>query len=287
VNGVRRVRCTLLSCLTFLALGCGGQAPVLSEGEPGGDGSAAEPVEVAAAPAEEAAHTAPAAERAMVLVAEGTFIMGWDAGKSDEQPPHAVFLDAFYIDQFEVMVQQYRSCVEAGGCEDPIYAPACNWDGFADNTHPINCVNRQNARDYCAWAGLRLPTEAEWEKAARGDDRRIYPWGDELLGDEANFRIGLGTATEPVGNHPNGISFSGAHDMAGNVWEWVEDWYAEDYYVRSPRKRPRGPEFGEFGVLRGGSWWFEAGALPAAHRVAYHPALTDIDIGFRCARDVK
>ena len=223
----------------------------------------------------------------MVLVAEGTFIMGWDAGKSDEQPPHAVFLDAFYIDQFEVMVQQYRSCVEAGGCEDPINAPACNWDGFADNTHPINCMNRQNARDYCAWAGLRLPTEAEWEKAARGDDRRIYPWGDELLGDEANFRIGLGTATEPVGNHPNGISFTGAHDMAGNVWEWVEDWYAEDYYVRSPRKRPRGPEFGEFGVLRGGSWWFEAGALPVAHRVAYHPALTDIDIGFRCARDVK
>ena len=213
--------------------------------------------------------------------------MGWDAVKSDEQPPPAVFLDAFYIDQFEVMVQQYRSCVEAGGCEDPIYAPACNWDGFADNAHHMNCMNRQNARNYCARAGLRLPTEAEREKAAPGDDRRIYLWGDELLGDEANFRIGLGTATEPVGNRPNGISFSGAHDMAGNVWEWVEDWYAEDYDVRSPRKRPRGPEFGEFGVLGGGSWWFEAGALPAAHRVAYHPALTDIDIGFRCARDVK
>ncbi len=287
MNGVRRVRCTLLSCLALLALGCGGQAPMLSEGKPGGDGSAAEPVEVAAAPAEEAARTAPATERAMVLVAEGTFIMGWDAGESDEQPPRAVFLDAFHIDQFEVMVQQYRSCVEVGGCEDPIYAPACNWDGFADNTHPINCMNRQNARDYCAWTGLHLPMETEWEKAARADDRRIYPWGNELLGDDANFRVGLGTATEPVGNHPNGISFSEAHDMAVYVWEWVEAWYAENYYVRSPRERPRGPECGEFGVLRGGSWWFEAGALPAAHREAYHPALTDIDIGFRCARDVK
>ena len=150
------------------------------------------------------------------------------------------------------MVQQYRSCVEAGGYEDPIYAPACNWDGFADNTHPINCMNRQNARDYCIWAGLRLPTEAEWEKAARGDDRRIYPWGHELLGDEAKFRVGLGTATEPVGNHPNAISFSGAHDMAGNVLGWVEDWYSEDYYVRSPCERRRGPVFGEFGVFRGG-----------------------------------
>ena len=221
----------------------------------------------------------------MVLVPAGTFIMGWDAGQRDEQPPHAVFLDTFHIDQFEVTVGQYRRCVEAGDCQDPIYAPNCNWDGFAGDNHPINCMNRQHARDYCAWAGLRLPTEAEWEKAARGTDRRIYPWGYELVGDEANFRIGLGTATEPVGNHPNGVSPYGVHDMGGNVWEWVEDWYAEDYYLRSPRERPLGPEFGEFGVLRGGSWWFEAGSLPAAHRVAYHPALTDIDIGFRCAGD--
>ncbi|MEE3257589.1 MAG: SUMF1/EgtB/PvdO family nonheme iron enzyme, partial [Candidatus Latescibacterota bacterium] len=185
----------------------------------------------------------------MVLVPEGAFVMGWDAGEPDERPPHVVFLDAFHIDQFEVTVGQYRVCVEAGACEDPIYAPSCNWDGFAGDTHPINCMNRQNALDYCTWAGLRLPTEAEWEKAARGTDGRIYPWGYELVGDEANFRVGAGTATEPVGNHPSGVSPYGVHDMGGNVWEWVADWYAEGYYARSPRERPTGPGQGEFGVL--------------------------------------
>ena len=224
------------------------------------------------------------ADHAMVLVPEGLFVMGWDAGDPDEQPPHQVFLSAYYIDQFEVTIGLYRHCVEDDACEEPAYAPNCNWDKDIDDTHPINCVNRQHALDYCAWAGLRLPTEAEWEKAARGTDGRIYPWGYELEGDEANFRFIAG-ATEPVGSRPAGVSPYGAHDMAGNVWEWVSDWYGDTYYAESPRDNPQGPLHGEFGVLRGGSWWFEKESLPAANREAYDPLLTDIDIGIRCARD--
>ena len=224
------------------------------------------------------------ADRAMVLVPEGLFVMGWNAGEPDEQPPHQVFLSAYYIDQFEVTIGLYRRCVEDDSCEEPAYAPNCSWDKDIEDTHPINCVNRQNALDYCAWAGLRLPTEAEWEKAARGTDGRTYPWGYELEGDEANFRFVVG-ATEPVGSRPAGVSPYGAHDMAGNVWEWVSDWYEDTYYAESPRDNPQGPLHGEFGVLRGGSWWFEKESLPATNREAYDPLLTDIDIGIRCARD--
>ena len=224
------------------------------------------------------------ADHAMVLVPEGLFVMGWDAGDPDEQPPHQVFLSAYYIDQFEVTIGRYRQCVEDDVCKEPAYAPNCNWDKDIDDTHPINCVNRQHALDYCAWAGLRLPTEAEWEKAARGTDGRTYPWGYELEGDEANFRFVVG-ATEPVGSRPAGVSPYGAHDMAGNVWEWVSDWYGDTYYAESPRDNPQGPLHGEFGILRGGSWWFEKESLPAANREAYDPRLTDIDIGIRCARD--
>lgn len=226
------------------------------------------------------------AARKMILVAEGEFVMGWATGDSDEQPSHIVYLDGFYLDVFEVTVEQYKQCVRAGGCEEPIYAPGCNWDGFEGKNHPINCMNRRNALAYCSWVGLRLPTEAEWEKAARGTDGRTYPWGYELVGDEANFRGSSIMATEPVGNHPSGVSPYGMHDMGGNVWEWVSDWYSADYYQHSPRERPTGPSSGEYGVLRGGSWWFDELALPSANRISYHPLLTDVDIGFRCARDL-
>lgn len=220
----------------------------------------------------------------MVEVPAGPFAMGWNQGEQAEQPVHVVRLDDFLIDRFEVTVAQYRSCVDAGICQEPVYGPNCNWDNAEGGLHPINCVNWFAARDYCAWVGLRLPSEAEWEKAARGNEGRVYPWGSDLEGHEANYRIGAGTSTEPVGSHPSGVSPYGAHDMGGNVWEWVADWYGEDYYSRSPPRNPTGPELGTHRVLRGGSWWFEADALPAAHRVPYVPLLTDIDIGFRCVR---
>ena len=270
--------------MALWALGCGQKDP----GQVSGDRVVA-PAPPGEAPATEddpptAVTEVNKAEHAMVLVPEGLFVMGWDSGDPDEQPPHQVFLSAYYIDQFEVTIGLYRRCVEADACDEPAYAPNCSWDKEIEDTHPINCVNRQHALDYCAWAGLRLPTEAEWEKAARGTDGRIYPWGYELEGDEANFRFIAG-ATEPVGSRPAGVSPYGAHDMAGNVWEWVSDWYGDTYYAESPRNNPQGPLRGEFGVLRGGSWWFEKESLPAANREAYHPQLTDIDIGFRCARD--
>ena len=273
-----------LVCMALWALGCGQKDP----GQVSGDRVVA-PAPPGEAPATEddpptAVTEVNKAEHAMVLVPEGLFVMGWDAGEPDAQPPHQVLLSAYYIDQFEVTIGLYRRCVEADACEEPAYAPNCSWDKEIEDTHPINCANRQHALDYCAWAGLRLPTEAEWEKAARGTDGRIYPWGYELEGDEANFRFIAG-ATEPVGSRPAGVSPYGAHDMAGNVWEWVSDWYGDTYYAESPRDNPQGPLRGEFGVLRGGSWWFEKESLPAANREAYHPLLTDIDIGFRCARD--
>lgn len=278
-----------LVCMALLALGCGQKTPgQVSEDRavaptPPEGATATEEISEAAEETSEVAEVNKA-DHAMVLVPEGLFVMGWNTGDSDEQPPHQVFLSAYYIDQFEVTIRLYRRCVEADACEEPAYAPNCNWDKDIDDTHPINCVNRQHALDYCAWAGLRLPTEAEWEKAARGTDGRIYPWGYELAGDEANFRFIAG-ATEPVGSRPAGVSPYGAHDMAGNVWEWVSDWYGDTYYAESPRDNPQGPLRGEFGVLRGGSWWFEKESLPAANREAYDPRLTDIDIGIRCARD--
>ena len=203
----------------LLALGCGGggaTAPFSASAEAPSSVSTFSPVDAEFL-------RPPLADRVMILVPEGTFVIGWDSGEADERPLHAVFLSASYVDWFEVIVGQYRLRVKAGGCEDPIYASSSNWDGFQDDTHPINCVNRQNAIDYCRWAGLRLPTEAEWEYAARGTYGRTFPWVYELVSDEANYHIGAETVTEPVGVHPSGASFYGLVDMEGNVWEWVAD----------------------------------------------------------------
>ena len=191
-----------LVCMALLVLGCGQK----NSGQvSGGRVVASAPTDEAPATQDDPPTEVNKADHAMVLVPEGLFVMGWDAGDPDERPPHPVFLSAYYIDQFEVTIGLYRRCVEDDACGEPAYAPNCSWDKDIDDTHPINCVNRQHALDYCAWAGLRLPTEAEWEKAARGTDGRIYPWGYELEGDEANFRFIAG-ATEPVGSRPQGVS---------------------------------------------------------------------------------
>jgi formylglycine-generating enzyme required for sulfatase activity len=181
-----------------------------------------------------------------------------------EIPQHRVHLDAFWIDQTELTNAQYRRCVEAGAC----WEPRC-WDNpdVSAPDQPVVCVSWEDALSYIAWAGGRLPTEAEWEKAARGSDGRVYPWGDEFDVRKVNFCDGKcalewkadaddGYAwSAPVGSYPEGASPYGALDMAGNVWEWVADWYDAGYYAVSPGRNPQGPESGHWPLLRGGSFF--------------------------------
>ena len=221
----------------------------------------------------------------MALIPGGISAMGSEEGDAEQKPVHVVELAAFYIDVYEVTVAQYRPCVEAGICAEPPSVNLCNWYENVEDTHPINCMYWEDARAYCEWAGLRLSTEAEWEKAARGTDGRTYPWGEDLDRNKANYGGGAMRTLE-VGSHPEGVSPYGVHDMAGNVWEWVQDWYNSYYYSTSPVEDPQGPESGSHKVLRGGSWHFLPRAVRTFHREPYHPLDTDPDIGFRCARDV-
>jgi formylglycine-generating enzyme required for sulfatase activity len=217
----------------------------------------------------------------MVYVTAGEFIMGSDEGGSNEQPVHAVYLDAFYIDKTEVTNVQYRACVEAGACDPP--GKTTYYDNAEYAQHPVVFVSWNDADAYCRWAGKRLPTEAEWEKAARGTDGRTYPWGEGIDCDHAQYS-GCGGGTVPVGSKPKGVSPYGALDMAGNVWEWVVDWYDSGYYSRSPGRNPPGPDSGWYRVLRGGSWYDVQGDARCAVRFLYNPWIRFNDVGFRCAR---
>jgi formylglycine-generating enzyme required for sulfatase activity len=231
----------------------------------------------------------------MVYVPEGEFRIGtpW----SRDAAAHTVALDAFWIDQTEVTNAHYSQCVAAGACS----VPACNWGEptYGDATkadHPAICVTWQAARTYCVWAGGRLPTEAEWEVVARGPDAALYPWGDEFDGTRLNScdvncphedhqipDVDDGYArTAPVGSFPSGASWCGALDMAGNVWEWVADWYGR--YPRTRQTNPTGPESGSERLIRGGSWfdYDEYGFLRADNRHPFEPRAGNDIIGFRC-----
>ena len=228
--------------------------------------------------------TAVDSDREMVLIPAGPFTMGSADGLERESPVHLVDLDDFYLDKYEVTLGQFRACVEAGACSEPPEVTKCLWHEGVGDDKPVNCMTWYDAQSYCQWAGLRLPSEAEWEKAARGTDGRVYPWGDEVDRGRANYRNGFGGPID-VGSFPTGVSPYGLYDMGGNVWEWVEDWYDPTYYATSPRDNPAGPDTGTGRVLRGGSWCFSADALRATVREPYNPEGTDTDIGFRCARD--
>ena len=241
----------------------------------------------------------------MVLVPAGKFWMGCSARDSicqkDEKPGRKVYLDAFEIDRTEVTVAQYRACVRAGKCSKPDESECYVWAGsawkkgaelsaaFKRDDHPVVCVNWNDATAYCGWAGKKLPTEAQWEKAARGTDGRVYPWGD----DKASCRYavmddggkGCGTGgTMAVGSKPSGASPSGAFDMAGNVWEWTADWYGDSYYRNGPTKNPSGASGGSYRVLRGGSWNYNAAFLRTSNRDGFAPGNRSDYLGFRCAR---
>jgi len=219
-------------------------------------------------------------EAEMVYVPAGEFLMGSEEGDSDESPVHTVYLDAYWIYKYEVTNEQYRSCIEAGKCEG-------NLENYPKNNYPAVYIGWTDAKRYCAWTGGQLPTEAEWEKAALGTDGRTYPWGQVspncIL---ANFS-GCSNQALPVGSFPRGASPYGALDMAGNVWEWVADWYDEDYYQISPVDNPQGPESGEDRVLRGGSWNNLEWSLSGSSRYYEYIGYTGGSYGFRCVLSPK
>lgn len=234
----------------------------------------------------------------IVYVPAGEFLMGSEDedARGCEKPEHMVYLDAFWIYQHPVTNEAYRKCVEDGGCHTPAVLSHFESSEYAD--HPVTFVNWHSASDYCEWAGGRLPTEAEWEKAARGTDGRKYPWGnDPLTGERANFcdvNCPMGYAisdmddgyetTSPVGSYPLGASPYDVLDMAGNVLEWVADWYGTDYYSRSPYENPTGPTSGEYKVTRGGSWLTYEGFLRVSSRYGFDTWSWEElpDTGFRC-----
>ena len=213
----------------------------------------------------------------MVYVPPGTFPMGSTDGDGDEQPVHDVTLDGFWIDETEVTNAHYAQCVEAGECEASFYEDsAYNGDNL-----PVVGVFWNDADAYCNWAGGQLPTEAQWEYAARGPDGNTYPWGEEVPTCDLAQYGDCDGQTVPTGSYPEGASWAGALDMAGNVWEWVSDWYDSDAYASAVAENPTGPESGDTKVLRGGSWIGKSINLRGANRGDDDSVWYD-DIGFRC-----
>jgi formylglycine-generating enzyme required for sulfatase activity len=209
----------------------------------------------------------------MVQIPGGTFCMGSNDGDEDEKPVHSVTVDAFELDLTEVTVAQYRACVKAGKCDAP-EGSGCNWDESDRDDHPVNCVNWDQARTYCGWAGKRLPTEEEWEYTARGTDGRTYPWGNESPSEQL---CGKQASTCKVGSFPTGNSPFGVKDMAGNVWEWTDTTYCNSYAKNAPCEVAR--------VVRGGGWgYFIPSNVRAAFRFRYGPSYRLLYLGFRCAR---
>jgi len=233
----------------------------------------------------------------MVLVPAGEFIMGSEVWNDNEQPQHMVYLDAFYIDQFEVSNTSFAEFLNANGnqiegyahwveADDPdlrIHLVDGVWqpdEGYDD--HPINEATWYAGRAYCEWRGAQLPTEAQWEKAARGTDGRTFPWGEDPPTCDLANSSGCVFDSMPIDSYPDGISPYGAYNMAGNVMEWVSDWYASAYDPSS-NINPTGPADGDFRIFRGGAWFNAANKLRTTFRYAKLPVLTYKANGFRCA----
>ena len=222
----------------------------------------------------------------MVWVPAGEFLMGSNDGRQVERPQRKVALDGFWMHKHEVTVAQYRKFCEGTSRHLPVLG--ADWRGQDD--HPIVLVDWRLASAYAEWAGLSLPTEAQWEKAARGTDGRTYPWGDTWDAAKCASRNSTGTKlkwSRPVGSYPAGASPYGCLDMAGNAWEWCADRYLADYYAEAPLANPLGPVSGDRRVVRGGSWNdVDASYFRCADRRAGGTRYRDNRIGFRCAKSL-
>jgi serine/threonine-protein kinase len=249
--------------------------------------------------------TRPADGMEMVYVPAGEFMMGSEGGPDDEQPVHAVDVDGYWIDRTEVTNEMYDLCVQDGACERPSDLSSYSRDSYYANPdyadYPVIYVSWNDANAYCEWAGGRLPTEAEWEKAARWDEEaqeaRIYPWGDTFDGTRLNFcdsncpfdwqddSVDDGYEdTAPVGSYPDGASYYGALDMAGNVWEWTGSAYEPyPYDPDDGRENISGTDVRP--VLRGGSWYDNDYNVRAANRINNDPTNRYNIVGFRCAQE--
>lgn len=252
----------------------------------------------------------------MVYVPAGSFLMGSAIGLTDEQPVHKVYLAAFWMDRTETTNEMYRKCVEADECSEP--SALTFYDDSEYSNHPVEYVSWTDAVNYCAWTGRRLPTEAEWEKAAVWDpylnQQRIYPWGnvydcrmgnfddetelDASLMQDGSINCDGYVHSAPAGSYPNGASAYGILDMGGNVWEWVHDAFIEvdpldasiqNYYAVSPANNPQGvdPGITAYRSLRGGSYNFTFGFGRSAYRLWYGLDDSYPGVGFRCAMDAE
>jgi formylglycine-generating enzyme required for sulfatase activity len=225
----------------------------------------------------------------MVEISEGPFVMGSEGMQSleDERPKHQVWLSTFFMDLHEVTTAQYAVFLSVTNRDAPWQWTMVDLSQHGDR--PVIGVDWADADAYCRWKGKRLPTEAEWEKAARGTEGRLYPWGNYAPNSQlANFALGArfsySQVLMPVRSYERGKSPYGLYHMAGNVVEWVQDWYAMSYYESSPERNPQGPDQGQFKVLRGGSWSDQPNYLLTYGRFKLPSETRNSYTGFRCAR---
>lgn len=228
----------------------------------------------------------------IVTIPAGGFIMGSKPGDGnpDEGPQRKVHLDAYTIDKFEVTVAQYAEYLKKSGAEPPDFWERANIK--EEGNRPVVGVDWLEANEYCEFYGKRLPTEAQWEKAARGEDGRKYPWGNDEPGPLfANYASGVafsyGKSLAAVGSYESGKSPFGVYDMVGNVWEWTLDWYDKTYYQSASVKNPTGPSNGDYKVIRGGSWSKRPAIARVAGRMSYSPSTRMNSVGFRCAGEAR
>ncbi len=237
---------------------------------------------------------APKVEEQLILIPAGTFTMGSNKRATDEKPAHKVYLEAYYIGKYEVTNAAYYEFWRSLKTEKhtpesfPHLSHIGDWPARAKQfpNHPVVGVSWQDAKAYAAWRGVRLPTEAEWEKAARGYTDRIWPWGNarERYANTSAKDDGYEDRIAPVGSFPKGKSYYGVLDMAGNVWEWTADWYSDAYYFNSPKRNPTGPAVGSWRVIRGGSWIDTLTRCSTTFRFHLYPTLKTSFVGFRVAK---
>lgn len=263
-------------------------------------------------------------DNSMVLISAGPFIMGstWEHSNPDQKPIHEIYLDDYYIDKYEVTNENFQTFIEAGGYEKRQFWSEKGWQWYQNHVkkrqelayhlsghsdlnlvsvrpnsfsrayfnqlkQPVTGVNWYEAQAYAKWAKKRLPTAAEWEKAARGTDKRIYPWGNTFDWSNLFLPTSYGRRVNLVGSIPDNASPYGIMDMAGSVWEWTADWYSDSYYSISPRKNPKGPSNGNRKELRGGFWGSNRRQFRCSYRYAGVPEQRFLSIGFRCARSAR